>query len=110
MKQVPSKTRIHFFICCRHRDDGKICCAKRHSEDLVKKLREWVIRKDLKEVIKVSRSLCLGFCEKGITACLYPHNKWFTDIRPSDGEKIMIMLEKILEEQGLHSSILKRSE
>ncbi len=96
MKQIPSKTNIHLFICCRSRDDGKVCCAKRHSEDLVKELKERVVRENLKDVIKISKSLCLGFCEKGITACLYPHNEWFTDIRLSDSEKIMTMLKKRL--------------
>ncbi len=63
-------------------------------------LKDWVVRENLKDVIKVSKSFCLGFCEKGITACLYPHNKWFTNISPSDSKKIMVMLERILKNRS----------
>lgn len=94
MKQNPAKANVHFFICCQQRDNQQICCAQRCSEDLVRELKRWIVKENLKDLIKVSRSFCLGFCQRGITACLYPQNKWFTDIRPSDSKKIMAMLRE----------------
>lgn len=94
MKQVQKKTNVHLFICCCYREGDKVSCAGRGSEALVKELKEWTTREELKDFIKVSRSSCLGFCERGMTACLYPHNRWFIDITPSDSKKIAAMLKE----------------
>lgn len=87
------QTQGHLFICCRKRDQ-KPCCANHGAENLVSHLKDWVKKKGLKNKIKVSQSSCLGFCETGITACLYPQNKWLHHIRLKDQKS----LEKLLED------------
>ena len=93
MDTLDYKAKAHLLVCCRKRED-KPCCSKKNAEELVSQLKEWVRSENLKKKIKVSKSSCLGFCESGITACLYPQNQWLHNISLRDLEKIKTMLKK----------------
>lgn len=64
---------------------------------MVKDLKAWAKNEGLKEQIKVSQSSCLGLCEKGITACLYPQNQWFERLEHSDLDQIKELLRESAE-------------
>ncbi len=84
MQELNFKPQAHLFICTRERKEGKDCCSAQGAEEMVDELKSWVKKEGLKKQIKVSRSSCLGYCESGITACIYPQNQWFHQLTPSD--------------------------
>lgn len=91
MEKLPDRPTAHLFICCRERN-GKECCADKKAEDLVDELKKWIKEKGLKKQLKVSKSSCLGHCESGIAACLYPQNIWFDRIRLEDSKELKRLL------------------
>lgn len=94
MEQKPTKFEKHIFICTNSRTDGRECCASKGSEDLHKKLKEWVkADKTLSQKVKISKSGCLSHCEEGIAAVIYPEQKWLTKVEASDFEKIQLLLK-----------------
>lgn len=97
MKEIDKKTlKTHLFVCCRERD-GKPACGSKNATILVKNLKAWIKENNLKDAIKCSSSSCLGHCEDGITACLYPQKQWFTNISLKDEEalkEILLNIEK----------------
>lgn len=89
--------KTHLFICTNGPDrDGK--CGSKNAEDLRNKIKKrcgaaW--GKDM----RVNASGCLGHCERGIAAVLYPQNKWFLDLknRPEDEEILFQATKEVME-------------
>ena len=96
MKEIDKSVKAHLLVCCRQRD-GKPCCSSKGAEELVTNLKSWVKNNGLKDEIKVTKSSCLGHCENGITATLYPHNKWWVDIDKSHEDELKSQLLKTIE-------------
>ncbi|MDZ4662600.1 MAG: (2Fe-2S) ferredoxin domain-containing protein [Pseudomonadota bacterium] len=95
MEQKPIKFEKHIFVCTNTREDGRECCAQKGSEELRKKLKEWVKSDSIRaQNIKVSKSGCLSHCEEGIAVVIYPEQKWLTKIQTSDLESIKTLLLK----------------
>ena len=92
METLDFQPKAHLFVCTRDRQGKKPCCDSKGSEDLVKKLKEWIKEEKLYFDIKVSKSSCLGYCESGISACFYPQNKWVHKIEANDFDQIKEML------------------
>ena len=92
MEKIDFHPKAHLFICCRHRDE-KGCCSAKGGEELVKDLKNWVKNEKLFFDIKVSKSSCLGYCETGVTACLYPQNQWFHKLKAQDLPELKEMLK-----------------
>ena len=92
MKTIDKKLTHHLFVCCRQRD-GKPCCSSQGAEELVTKLKKWVKEEALNDQVKVTKSSCLGHCETGITACLYPENLWLQNLSLNDEEQIQSLLK-----------------
>ena len=44
---------------------------------------------------RINASGCLGHCQEGITAVLYPEGKWFTGLKEDDAETLLKELKKI---------------
>ena len=55
-------------------------------------LKAWVKSEGLKNQIKVSKSSCLGHCETGVTAVIYPQNQWFHRLKEKDLQEIKQLL------------------
>lgn len=86
----------HLFICTNAPDlpnrVGK--CGYLNADHLLKTVKEACKnRPDAKE-IRINKSGCLGQCEHGIAAVLYPEGKWFLDLKAEDSEKLMTALEE----------------
>ncbi len=88
--QLP-KPLAQLFICCKVKE-GKPSCGQKGSIQMVEDLKIWLKENQLNKKLRVSQSSCLGQCESGITACLYPKDQWFKNVTPSDLEN----LKKIL--------------
>ena len=86
MQEQEMSVKAHLFICCKNKQ-SKACCSEKNAQELFKKLKEWTKTSGTQQQIKVSQSSCLGHCEQGITACIYPQNQWFTGLSlDSEGE------------------------
>lgn len=93
MTATHSPPKGHLFICCRQRK-GKASCGAKNSLDMVDKIKTQIKKEGLKNQLKVSQSSCLGFCERGITACLYPQNQWFFDLNEESWPSLLELLKK----------------
>ena len=75
------------FVCANQKDPGEAACANRGSAEYQKQLKEYMKSKSIKG-LRVSRSLCLGLCEKGPNICIMPDNVWYTGVTAKDLDEI----------------------
>ena len=91
---VPHKTII--FVCCNRRPDGeRICCAQGDSELIHQELKNQVKERRLNAQIRVSKSGCLDRCEQGPNVMVFPANRWYAAVKPTDIEAILADLETL---------------
>ncbi len=85
MKNEDKKLDAHLFICTNLRDKGE-SCGQKGSSDLRDRLKK--ISKDPDKKwrghVRINNAGCLGHCEEGIVAVLYPEGKWFTGLKSDD--------------------------
>lgn len=74
-------------VCANQRDPGEAACANRGSAEFQKQLKDYMKSKNVKN-LRVSRSLCLGLCEKGPNVCIMPENVWYTGVTAKDLDEI----------------------
>jgi (2Fe-2S) ferredoxin len=87
--------KTHLFICTNASDKpGK--CGSKGSEGLRRNLKERCAEKFGKSM-RVNASGCLGHCERGIAAVLYPKGDWFLDLTPADEDRLF---KAVVEEMG----------
>lgn len=77
-----SEYKAHLFICTNGREKGKACAVSGSGKlrDAVKKRCKEMLGEKASNV-RVNASGCLGQCEKGIVAVLYPEGKWFFELK-----------------------------
>lgn len=75
------------FVCANQKDPGEASCANRGSAEFQKQLKDYMKSRGVKG-LRVSRSLCLGLCEKGPNICVMPENVWYTGVAAKDLEEI----------------------
>jgi (2Fe-2S) ferredoxin len=88
MNREQSEFKAHLFICT-HKRDGKDSCGPQGGEELVDELKKWAKHEGLKKDVKVSRSGCLGHCEKGVVAVCYPSGAWYTKLKHKDKDQLI---------------------
>ena len=90
----------HLFICTNKKERGASCAPRGAVElrDQLKKLcqnseKGWHGR------VRVNASGCLGRCEEGITAVLYPQGKWMTSLKNDEesARKLESALSEVLD-------------
>ena len=85
---------MHVFICVHSRSEDAVrpnCCSK-NSLNLLTELKKKV-RDAGVNGIRVQKSGCLDYCEKGISCVIYPMSEWYS----LQGEKDLdILLERIV--------------
>lgn len=86
--------KAHVFICTNSPDrPGK--CGNLNSEKLRIQVKEECKKKYGKDV-RVSSSGCMGQCEKGIAAVIYPANHWLLTLNESDTSKVLDAIDQTL--------------
>lgn len=76
-------------VCCNQRDPGEAACANRGSVELHKAMKDFVKSRGLQNRVRVTRSLCLGLCEKGPNVCIMPDQIWYHGVKPGDVPAIL---------------------
>ncbi len=88
----PSFYKNHLFFCTNQRaDDVRPCCANRGSKELMSYAKKQVKALDLAGPgkVRVSSAGCLGRCEEGPAAVVYPEGTWYTCMDQSDVDEII---------------------
>jgi len=83
--------KSHLFICTNAPDNPEKC-GNKNSEQLLKKVKEHFKTKGDAN-IRINKSGCLGCCENGIAAVLYPKGSWFLKLSADDSEKLIQAIE-----------------
>ena len=64
-------------------------CTAGDSAILIKKLNEKLEEAGLSEEVKVVKTGCFGFCQKGPIVAVYPDRVYYTHVKPDDAERIV---------------------
>ena len=93
MQPIPLRPVKHILVCTNERTDGRDCCANTGGHDIYTELKEYVKESGLRSIVWVTRTGCLGFCNKiGTTVVIYPEQIWFKEVRKEDMAKIKEMI------------------
>lgn len=91
----------HLFVCTS-------CSYEPHTDtELASRFRKKV--KELcrtEKGLRINASGCLGICERGLNAVLYPSGEWFHDLREGDEGKLA---EAVLAQHKLNQASEKQS-
>ncbi len=81
----------HIFFCNNVRKDNKPCCSQHNAKALYRYAKDICRDKGImgKGCIGVSESRCLGRCEFGPVAVVYPDNIWYQYIDEDDIDEII---------------------
>lgn len=66
------------------------------AESLRKEVKDKAAKIWPKQDVRINASGCLGRCEEGIACVIYPEQKWLTELRPDDGDKIIKEISQLL--------------
>ncbi|HLP41974.1 MAG TPA: (2Fe-2S) ferredoxin domain-containing protein [Fibrobacteria bacterium] len=95
MKTTRTPHKLHLFFCTNTRDDGKTSCGDtKDTTVLAERLKDRF--KEERLPVRVTRSQCLGPCEKGPNIMCYPHEVWFQDVSEKDEEAIAAEVKRLL--------------
>jgi predicted metal-binding protein len=83
--------KTHLFVCTNSPDRPEKCGSK-GAENLRRRIKEKCFEKYGKEV-RVNASGCLGHCEKGIAAVVYPKGEWLFELKETDDQKLLDLVE-----------------
>jgi (2Fe-2S) ferredoxin len=85
---------IHLFVCTNQRELPKTGCGDLGSMDLLATLKKEISQRNLQNRIRINKAGCLSMCEKGPAMVLYPHGKWFFNVKPEDLSEILNEISK----------------
>lgn len=79
----------HLFICesCTYQTpEGETSPAL--AAQFRRKVKELCAKESSKDQLRVNGSQCLGACQSGLNAVLYPEGIWWRELRAGDEEKL----------------------
>ncbi|MBY0413886.1 MAG: (2Fe-2S) ferredoxin domain-containing protein, partial [Bdellovibrionales bacterium] len=84
----------HLFICtsCTYNKSNGAESSPDEAYALRKNLKTRARELYSKNEVRVSASTCLGECDHGIAAVMYPSGEWTLGLRPQDEEKMLTKL------------------
>ena len=89
-----SELKAHLFICtsCTYNRPDGVESSPEEAYKMRKNLKTRVRELFSKKEVRVSASTCLGECEHGIAAVMYPKGEWTLGLRPADEDKMFTRL------------------
>ncbi|MBP9674045.1 MAG: (2Fe-2S) ferredoxin domain-containing protein [Bacteriovoracaceae bacterium] len=82
--------KCHVFICTNKREEGE-SCGKKGAENLRHNLKD-KCREAFGKEVRINTAGCLGRCQEGIAAVIYPQGIWKTQLKETDED---VLFEKI---------------
>ena len=74
---------MHLLVC------GGTGCFASQSQQILDNLKSELKSKGLEDQVQVIKTGCFGFCEKGPIVKVMPDNTFYTEVKPSDAQKIV---------------------
>lgn len=89
-----NKLKAHLFVCtsCTYKQPNGRESSAEEAVIFRKNLKNRARELYSKNEVRVSASTCLGECEQGIAAVMYPKGQWSLGLRPSDEDKLFTQL------------------
>lgn len=87
--------KAHLFVCTNRRDNGR-CCASKGSQELRDRVKK-AAKERWGKTVRVNSAGCLGQCDEGIAAVVYPQGKWLLNLKGDDDQKLIDALERAQE-------------
>lgn len=78
----------HVFFCTNQRPNGDPCCNDHGAEALWAYAKEKAQAAGLKDV-RINKAGCLGRCDQGPVAVVYPEGTWYTFVDKDDIDEIV---------------------
>ena len=92
MQQINQRPLKHILVCVNERPDRE-CCAKVKGMEIFNELKQWARSSGLSSAVWVTKTGCLGFCNKeGTTIAIYPDQIWLKEAKIGDLESIKQMI------------------
>jgi len=85
--------KTHVFICTNGQPDQIGKCASKGSESLHALVKAQC--QDLGPSARINKSGCLGQCERGIAAVIYPHGYWHLELTDKDSTKLVDFIKNV---------------
>jgi len=85
------KPKKHIFVCTHDRPPGdpRGSCKERGAKAVLDALKGELFENDLLGEVKASGASCLGQCEHGVTAVVYPDATWYAKLQVEDAVDIV---------------------
>jgi len=101
MSDAKINFQAHAFVCtkCTARDKNGKKCSKTDAKSFRKKIKSMAKEIWSKKNVRVNESGCLGHCERGINAVIYPQNIWLHNLKSGDEEQVVDAIEEALDGQ-----------
>ena len=85
---------VHVFVCTNQKEKGE-CCGAKDSAQLRAEVKDACKRNGWNSV-RVNAAGCLGHCELGIAAVIYPAGDWLVNLKASDTQTLVAAVENRL--------------
>lgn len=81
----------HIFFCLNERKNGEINCAQYQAKKAFDHCKQKIRNADLsgQGQVRVNQAGCLGRCDQGPVAVVYPEGTWYTYVDESDIDEIV---------------------
>jgi (2Fe-2S) ferredoxin len=92
MNQRPFPYKQLIFVCTNSRAPGeRVSCAGpgRCGEDILRRLKDYVKEKNLKDHVRVTKSGCQEQCENGPNVAVMPQNQYWSGVTLEDVDSII---------------------
>jgi (2Fe-2S) ferredoxin len=85
------KFKYHMFFCTNQRNDGAKCCEDAQASQMRDYAKQRVKDLGLNAAggVRINNAGCLGLCEKGPVAVIYPEGVWYSYSDQSDIDEII---------------------
>lgn len=85
--------KTHLFICTNSPDKpGK--CGSKDAEKLRKEVKD-ICKNEFGKSVRVNSAGCLGYCERGIAAVIYPQGEWLFELDKKDSATVVEKIRKL---------------
>lgn len=86
--------KTHVFVCTNAPDKpGK--CGHKGGEELRQNLKKKCSEHFSKDEVRVNASGCLGYCEQGLAAVVYPQKEWRLNLKKEDVDVLFNLTQNL---------------
>jgi (2Fe-2S) ferredoxin len=100
MEEKTAPYECHVFVCTNDRQGNRKSCADGNSAKVRSTLKDEIKDRGWQGKVRVSKSGCMGLCQKGSNVIIYPQKIWFSGVLEDDTEKIVKKVQSLVEIQA----------